>query len=150
MVAIERLDEDDLRDLSQRTDTLGCCRSTCTPIVGTTRTPQAAAIDLRNRFRELQRRIGKYAGSDQSRDVAAALELLWPHIDLAARCVGNDDEVITCDAVHPSGKLSQGLGYIAKGPPPARNAPADQAQLSVKQRYSRRLLIADVVSVPVP
>ncbi len=39
---------------------------------------QAAAIDLRNRFRDLQRRDVEDAGSDQSRDVAAALARLWP------------------------------------------------------------------------
>ncbi|MGH3559731.1 MAG: hypothetical protein ACRDTK_19920 [Mycobacterium sp.] len=81
VVAIERLDEDGLWELSQRTDTLGVLAV----YVSTDRRQdpnlQAVAIDLRNRFRELQRRVAEDAGSDQSRDVAAALERLWPQIE---------------------------------------------------------------------
>ncbi|MEO8816298.1 MAG: hypothetical protein ABI307_11160 [Mycobacterium sp.] len=41
----------------------------------------AAGIELRNRFRELQRRVAKDAGSGQGREIAAALERLWPQIE---------------------------------------------------------------------
>ncbi len=81
MVAIERLDEDGLWDLSGRTDTLGVLSVYVDADRRQDPNLQAAAIDLRNRFRELQRRIGEEAGSDQSRDVAAALERLWPQIE---------------------------------------------------------------------
>jgi hypothetical protein len=45
---------------------------------------QAAAIDLKNRFRELQRRLAEDAGSDQSRELAPALERLWPQVESLA------------------------------------------------------------------
>jgi hypothetical protein len=84
MVAIERLDEDDLRDLSQRTDKLGVLSVYVNADPGQDPNLRAAAIDLKNRFRELQRRVAADAGSDQSRDVAAALERLWPQIESLA------------------------------------------------------------------
>ncbi|MGH3558035.1 MAG: hypothetical protein ACRDTK_11200, partial [Mycobacterium sp.] len=64
MVAIERLDEDGLWELSQRTDTLGLLSVYVHADRRHDANLQAAAIDLRNRFRELQRRIGEDAGSD--------------------------------------------------------------------------------------
>jgi hypothetical protein len=81
VVAIERLDEDGLWDLSGRIDTLGVLSVYVHADRRQDPNLQAAAIDLRNRFRELQRRIGEEAGCDQSRDVAAALERLWPQIE---------------------------------------------------------------------
>lgn len=84
MVAIERLDEDDLWDLSQRTDTLGVLSVYVRADRRQDPNLQAAAIDLRNRFRELQRRVREEAGCDQSRAVATALERLWPQIESLA------------------------------------------------------------------
>ncbi|MGH3541175.1 MAG: hypothetical protein ACRDT5_08940 [Mycobacterium sp.] len=84
MVAIERLDEDGLWDLSQRTDTLGVLSVYMSADRGHDPNLQAVAIDLRNRFRELQRRVAEDTGSDQSRDVAAALGRLWPQMESLA------------------------------------------------------------------
>jgi hypothetical protein len=79
MVAIERLDEDGLRELSQRTDPLGVLSVYVNADRRQDPNLQAAEIELRNRFRELQRRVGD-DGSDRGRDVAAALERLWPQL----------------------------------------------------------------------
>ncbi|HKX68189.1 MAG TPA: hypothetical protein VJN29_13300 [Intrasporangium sp.] len=83
MVAIERLDEDGLRDLVQRTDELGVLSVYVNADVRHDPNLQAAGIDLKNRFRELQRRVTEEAG-DQSRAVAAALERLWPELESLA------------------------------------------------------------------
>ena len=83
MVGIERLDEDGLRDLAQRTDDLGVLSVYVNADVKHDPNLQAAGIDLKNRFRELQRRVTEGAG-DQSRAVAAALERLWPELESLA------------------------------------------------------------------
>ena len=80
VVAIERLDDDGLLDLSQRTDRLGVLSVYVNADPRQDPNLQAAAIDLKNRFRELQRRVAEDAGSDQSRDAAAALKRLWPQV----------------------------------------------------------------------
>jgi hypothetical protein len=84
VVAIERLDQDGVRDLSLRTDKLGVVSVyvNADPRQDTHR--QALAIDLRNRFRQLQRRVAEDDGSERSREVAAALERCWPHIESLA------------------------------------------------------------------
>ena len=84
MVAIERLDDDGLRDLSQRTDDLGVLSVYVN--AGPRQDPNlpGVAIDLKTRFGELQRRVAEDAGSAQARDVAAALERLWPQMDSLA------------------------------------------------------------------
>ncbi|TAM63043.1 hypothetical protein [Mycobacterium sp.] len=84
MVTIERLDEDGLWDLAQRTDQLGVLSVYINADPRHDPNLKAAAIDLRNRFRELRRRVAEDAGSDQSRAVAAALERLWPQIESLA------------------------------------------------------------------
>src|SRR5574337_475660 len=84
MVAIERLDEDGLADLSRRTDKLGVLSVYINADPVQDPNLQAVAIDLRNRFRELQRRVAEDAGFDQSRDVVGALQLLWPQIESLA------------------------------------------------------------------
>lgn len=81
MVAIRRLDEDGLWDLSQRTDRLGVLSVYVSADPSQDPNRQVAAIELRNRFRELQRRVVEDAGSGQGRDVAAALERLWPQLE---------------------------------------------------------------------
>jgi len=83
MVAIERLDEDGLKDLAHRTDELGVLSVYVNADFRHDPNLQAAGIDLKNRFRELQRRVTEEAG-DRSRPVAAALERLWPEVESLA------------------------------------------------------------------
>jgi len=83
MVGIERLDEDGLKDLAQRTDELGVLSVYVNADFKHDPNLQAAGIDLKNRFRELQRRVTEEAG-EQSRPVAAALERLWPEVESLA------------------------------------------------------------------
>jgi hypothetical protein len=81
VIAIQRLDQDGIRDLSLRTDKLGVLSVyiNADPRHGPNR--YALAIDLRNRFRQLQRRVAEGGGSERSREVAAALERRWPQIE---------------------------------------------------------------------
>lgn len=88
MVEIHRLDEDDLRDLSGRTDPLGVLSVYVNADPRQDPNLQAAGIDLKNRFRELKRRIADDAGADQSRQVAAALDRLWPQMESLASPTG--------------------------------------------------------------
>ncbi|TCN42458.1 hypothetical protein EV641_12826 [Rhodococcus sp. SMB37] len=81
MVALEQFDEDDLRDLSRRTDRLGVLSVYVNADLVHDPNLQGAAIDLKNRFRELQRRIADGTESGPSREVADALERLWPRIE---------------------------------------------------------------------
>lgn len=80
MVGIERLDEDGLRDLAQQTDDLGVLSVYVNADFSHDQNLQAAGIDLKNRFRELQRRVSEDGGA-QSRALAAALERLWPELE---------------------------------------------------------------------
>ena len=84
MVAIERLDQDGVRDLSLRTDKLGVVSVyvNADPRQDTHR--QGLAIDLRNRYRQLQRRVAEDGGSERSCEVVAALERCWPQIESLA------------------------------------------------------------------
>ncbi|MEZ0384109.1 hypothetical protein [Mycobacterium sp. pW045] len=78
MVAMERLDSDGIRELSQRTDKLGVLSVSVNADPSGDPNLQAAAIDLKNRFRELQRRVA--AESNDSGQTGAALERIWPRI----------------------------------------------------------------------
>lgn len=78
MVAMERLDLADVGELFQRTDRLGVLSVSLNADPSGDPNLQAAAIDLKNRFRELQRRFT--AQPDHSGETAAALERLWPRI----------------------------------------------------------------------
>ncbi len=84
MVAIEELNQEGLRELTRRTDSLGVVSVYVDADRSLDPNLQAAAIDLRNRFRELQRRVTEDPGSDQSRGVAGALERLWPQVEALA------------------------------------------------------------------
>lgn len=84
VVAIEQLDKDDLCDLSRRTDALGVLSVYVNADRRQDPTLRAASIDLSNRFRELHRRVAEDPGFGQSRDVAAALERLWPQMEALA------------------------------------------------------------------
>ncbi|MGV0634841.1 hypothetical protein ABQE69_12820 [Mycolicibacillus trivialis] len=81
MVAIERLNEDDLRELSGRTDSAGVLSVYVNADPAGDANRQAAEIDLSNRFRELQRRVSEDgAGPGERRATTAALERVWPQI----------------------------------------------------------------------
>lgn len=79
MVAIARLADDDLRELSQRADSLGVLSVYADTDRRHDPNLQATAIDLKNRFRELQRFAAQHASEDR-RAVSAALERLWPQV----------------------------------------------------------------------
>ncbi|MCP2621635.1 hypothetical protein NLB33_02065 [Mycolicibacterium smegmatis] len=78
MDVLERLDLDTIRELSQRTDRLGVVSLYFN--ADPTQNLQVQAIDLRNRYRLLQRRM-EADGSQRYRDVAAALERRRPLIE---------------------------------------------------------------------
>ncbi|HEX7321726.1 MAG TPA: hypothetical protein VF299_02155 [Mycobacterium sp.] len=80
MVAIQRLRPDDLWELSQRTDDLGVLSVYADTDPRRDPNLQATAIDLKNRFRELQRRIADDADADRRGDVAAALGRREPRL----------------------------------------------------------------------
>jgi hypothetical protein len=85
VVRIERLGDEGLLELAQRTDELGVLSVYVNADREQSRNLRGAAIDLKNRFGELQRRVGEDAGSGRTRDVSVALERLWPQIeDLAS------------------------------------------------------------------
>lgn len=64
-------------ELSERSDPLGVVSLYATVDPGD---PEAAAIDIRNRFHELQQRIAEQASTGH-REVRAALETLWPEVE---------------------------------------------------------------------
>lgn len=82
MTTIDQLDEEELPELSRRTDPLGVLSLYMNAAPG--ESLEAAAIDLNNRYRELQRRIEEDS-SERSREVGAALERLKPELDLLTR-----------------------------------------------------------------
>ncbi len=81
MVAIEWLDQDSLWALSRRTDKLGVLSVYVNADPRQDPNLQAAAIDVKNRFRELQCRIVGDMGVQGSRDVVAALERLRERLE---------------------------------------------------------------------
>lgn len=81
MIMIERLEDTDLQDLSQRTDRLGVLSVYINADPSQGPNLRATAIDLKNRFRELQRRLSRNDDSAHTNEVASALERLWPHIE---------------------------------------------------------------------
>lgn len=87
VVAVEQLDENGLWELSRRTDKLGVLSVYVNADRSQDPGLQVAAIDLKNRFRELQRRVAEDPDWDQGRDVTAALERLWPQIEDLAHSI---------------------------------------------------------------
>lgn len=81
VVAIETLDEERLRELSARSDQLGVLSGYVDADPRQDPGLKAASIDLRNRFRELQRRMAEDSDTGGSRDLLAALERLWPQLE---------------------------------------------------------------------
>ncbi|MFG1930881.1 hypothetical protein ACGFK1_09525 [Mycobacterium sp. NPDC048908] len=74
MLMIDRLDHAAVRELAQRTDTLGVLSVYVNADPYRDPNLRAAAIDLRNRFSELQRRV--------SHEDADQLQRLWPQLEI--------------------------------------------------------------------
>lgn len=81
MVLVEQFDDAGLRDLTRRGDELGVLSVYVNADPSEDPNLAAAAIDLKNRFRELQRRVAEDGAFERGRDVATALERLWPQIE---------------------------------------------------------------------
>jgi hypothetical protein len=81
MIMLERLEDIALQDLSQRTDRLGVLSVYVNADASQDPNLRASAIDLKNRFRELQRRLSQNADSAHTTEVVSALQRLWPHIE---------------------------------------------------------------------
>lgn len=81
MVAIEWLDQDSLWALSRRTDRLGVLSVYVNTDPRRDPNLQGAAIDVKNRFRELQSRIVGDIGAKEGREVIAALERLREQVE---------------------------------------------------------------------
>ncbi|MCV7064057.1 hypothetical protein H7I76_34890, partial [Mycolicibacterium vaccae] len=81
MLAPERLDEDSLRDLLRRTDKHGVLSVYVDADPRPDPNLRAVAIDLKNRYRELLRRMGEDGDAESSRELIAALERIWPQIE---------------------------------------------------------------------
>jgi len=88
VVALERLDADSIRDLSRRTDELGVLSVYVNADPRLDPNLRTTAIDLKNRYRELQRRIGE-AGDGRSRKIAGELERIRPDIEHLANPKGS-------------------------------------------------------------
>jgi hypothetical protein len=76
LTAIEQLDDQRVLELARRTDPLGVVS---VYVNADPRDPEAAAIDIGNRYRELQRRIAD--DGSEADGVAAALERLRPEVE---------------------------------------------------------------------
>ena len=79
MTTIEHLDDEALLDLSRRTTALGVLSVyvNADPVGSW----DATAIDVKNRYRELQRRVREDGPAGRSRGVVAALERLGPEVE---------------------------------------------------------------------
>ncbi|MGV0778783.1 MSMEG_1130 family ribosome hibernation factor [Mycolicibacterium elephantis] len=81
MALLEQLDDAGVRELSRQSDDLGVLSVYVNADPSQDPNLLAAGIDLKNRFRELQRRASEGDGIERGRDVAAALERLWPQVE---------------------------------------------------------------------
>jgi Bacterial archaeo-eukaryotic release factor family 10 len=79
LTTIEHLDDEALLDLSRRTTALGVLSVyvNADPVGSW----DARAIDVKNRYRELQRRVREDGPAGRSREVVAALERLGPEVE---------------------------------------------------------------------
>lgn len=82
LAAIEELDDKALLELSGRTDAAGVLSVYVND--DPARDPNATAIDLKNRFRELRRRIAEEGPAERGREIAAALDRLAPELEQLA------------------------------------------------------------------
>ncbi|MEV4834449.1 VLRF1 family aeRF1-type release factor [Nonomuraea sp. NPDC049486] len=79
MAAIEELDDKALLELSGRTDAAGVLSVYVNADPGGDR--NAAAIDLKNRYRELRRRVAEEGPAERRREVVAALDRFGPEVE---------------------------------------------------------------------
>jgi hypothetical protein len=89
VVTIERLEDDALRELAGRTDDLGVVSVYAHADPGRDPGLEGLAIDLKNRYRQLQRRISDDAPGDRGRELSAALERLAPQVESLASPAGS-------------------------------------------------------------
>jgi hypothetical protein len=89
VVTIERLDDDTLQELARRTDRLGVLSVYAHADPARDHGLEGLAIDLRNRYRELLRRIADADSGDRGRELAAALERLQPEVEALAHPTGS-------------------------------------------------------------
>jgi hypothetical protein len=82
LATIDGLDDKALLDLSRRTDALGVLSVYVN--ADPTGDRNATAIDLKNRYRELQRRIAEDGPADRRREMVAALERLGTEVERLA------------------------------------------------------------------
>jgi hypothetical protein len=76
---IDELDDKGLLDLARRTDALGVLSVYVN--ADPTGERDAMAIDLKNRYRELQRRVAEEGPAERRRDLVAALDRLGPEVE---------------------------------------------------------------------
>ncbi|MFP5347158.1 MAG: hypothetical protein ACLGIA_09030 [Actinomycetes bacterium] len=84
MPRIEELDDDALLELSRRTDELAVLSVYVNAQPGQEPNLEGVAIDLKNRYRELQNRVGEDGWGDRGREVSAALERLRVQVESLA------------------------------------------------------------------
>ena len=89
MTAVEHLDDDALLELARRTDDLGVVSVYANAGPGEDPNLEGRAIDLRNRYRELQRRIAGESFGDRGREVSAGLERLRPQVESLTHPTGS-------------------------------------------------------------
>jgi len=82
LATIDELDDKAVLDLARRTDTLGVLSVYVN--ADPTGDRNAVAIDLKNRYRELQRRVTEETPTDRRRDLVAALDRLGPEVERLA------------------------------------------------------------------
>lgn len=93
MVALERFDSDGVRELIGRTDQLGVLTVCLNADPSGDPKLQAASIDLKNRFRELQQRVA--SENEHGGETVAALERLWPRVaQLADPAAGGRSRIL--------------------------------------------------------
>jgi Bacterial archaeo-eukaryotic release factor family 10 len=78
LTALEQLNDTALVEVSRRTDAVGVVS---VYVDADPRRRDAAAIDIKNRYRELQRRVAEDAPADRGRQVLAALEEFAPEVE---------------------------------------------------------------------
>ncbi|WP_241566787.1 MSMEG_1130 family ribosome hibernation factor [Mycolicibacterium elephantis] len=92
---LEQLDDAGVRELSRRSDDLGVLSVYVKADPSQDPNLLAAGIDLKNRFRELRRRASEGDGIERGRDVAAALDRLWPQVEaLVASAVSGRGRIV--------------------------------------------------------
>ncbi|MCV7222593.1 hypothetical protein H7I95_16945 [Mycolicibacterium elephantis] len=95
MAMLEQLDDAGVRELSRRSDDLGVLSVYVKADPSQDPNLLAAGIDLKNRFRELRRRASEGDGIERGRDVAAALDRLWPQVEaLVASAVSGRGRIV--------------------------------------------------------